>query len=75
MLTIRLRRSIEIRLNKLARERRQARSELASRLLEQKLSEQAEYDRCFRREVTAGMREADAGRVISHEHAMHHLER
>lgn len=75
MLTIRLHRSLETRLDKLARQRRQRKSELASRLLEQKLREQTEYERWFRREVAAGQREADAGKLISHEEAMRRLDR
>lgn len=75
MLTIRIDRALDTRLGKLARERRQGKSELASRLLEQKLREQAEYERWFRREVAAGMREADAGDVIPHEEAMRRLDR
>lgn len=75
MLTIRLNRAFETHLARLARERGQAKSELAGRLLEQKLREQAEYERWFRREVAAGMREADAGKLISHEEAMRRLDR
>lgn len=75
MLTIRLSRAVETRLDKLARQKRRPKNELAGRLLEQKLNEQAEYERWFRREVAAGLREADAGELISHEEAMRRLDR
>lgn len=75
MLTIRLSRAIETRLSRLARKKGQAKSELAGRLLKQKLDEQEEYERWFRREVAAGLREADAGELISHEEAMRRLDR
>jgi predicted transcriptional regulator len=75
MLTIRLNGALETRLGKLARERGQAKSELAGRLLEQTLRDQAEYERWFRRELAAGMREADAEQLISHKAAMRRLDR
>jgi predicted transcriptional regulator len=75
MLTIRIPRALETRLDKLARQRRQNKNELANRLLEQKIREQAEYERWFRREVAAGLREADTGKLVSHEEAMRRLDR
>jgi predicted transcriptional regulator len=75
MLTIRLKRTTASRLGRLAKKTGQAETKLAGRLLEQKLREDAEYDRWFRREVAAGIREADAGHVISHEEAMRRLDR
>lgn len=75
MLRIRLNRVTAFRLIKLARKTGQGATELAGRLLEQKLREEAQYDHWFRREVAAGIREADAGHVISHEEAMRRLDR
>jgi predicted transcriptional regulator len=75
MLTIRLNRALETRLGRLARKRGEAKNEFAGRLLEQTLRDHAEYERWFRREVAAGMREADAGELIPHEEAMRRLDR